>query len=93
MESIQELNLVELGDKFGPDLVNRLEKDIQYSIKQKENFKIEIVAESTLFAEVAFVARAYAYIYEVSKKRKEIVDENRIGFDVCDKVNQLIKSL
>jgi hypothetical protein len=92
MNNVEEVNLVELEEKYGADLVNKLEKDIKFAVEeQKLNFKIETVDESKYFAEVVFVTYAYATIYRVSIKRKAIIEENKISFDVCNKVNQLFK--
>lgn len=93
METVKEINLEQLEEKYGKGLIEKLEEHIAYSTKENIEFKIEVVCESQNFSEIAFVSCGYAYIYEVSRKRKKIIDENRINWEACEKIAKLMNQL
>lgn len=94
MESVQEVNLQVLEDKYGADLVEKLQERIDYSNENNTNFKIEVVNDDcTYFAEIAFISIGYAYIYEVSLKRKNICSVNRVGWRACKAIADIQKQM
>lgn len=94
MDAIQEVNLQELEEKYGAGLVEKLQENIDYATKENIEFKIEIVSnDSTYFADIAFITSAYAYVYEVSLKRKTITSENYIGWRACAEIAKIMKKL
>jgi hypothetical protein len=94
METIQDVNLQELEEKYGKDLVEKLQKNIDYATKENIVFKIEVISDDpTYFASIAFITSAYAYVYEVSLKRKTITSENYIGWRECAAIAKIMEKL
>jgi hypothetical protein len=94
MEAIQEVNLQELKEKYGKDLVEKLQGNIDFVTKNNYKFKIEVVDDDAVyFAEIAFVTGGYAYVYQVSLDRKTIVFETRIGWRACEAIAKIMEKL
>jgi predicted proteasome-type protease len=94
MEAIKEVYLQELEEKYGTDLVKKLQENIDYATKENIEFKIEVVSfDSTYFTDIAIITSAYAYVYEVSLKRKKITSENYIGWRACAEIAKIMKKL
>lgn len=92
METTQTVNLEELEEKFGTNLAEKIKAKISYCEENKELYKVEVVEESKYFPEIAFVTKAYSYIYQVSLTRKSITSENFIGWGACKKIAKLMEN-
>jgi hypothetical protein len=90
----QVIDLVELEEKYGADIVGRLRDHIDHCVNENLKYKIDVNTQDYRnFTYITFATRAYAYSYEISNKRKNIVGENRVGFFEVEKIQWLMNSL
>lgn len=92
MEETQEINLEQLEENYGAELVEKLKSHIERAHEKNWKFKVEVVDETKCFAEIAFVNDGFAYIYEVMLKDKSIVSKNFIGSGACKNVLKAMNS-
>ena len=88
----QVIDLVELEQKCGPDVVKELKGDITHATENNLNWKIKVIYESKNFINFACATPSYSQVYEVSKKRKEICEKYFIGKFDCEILNNLMNS-
>jgi hypothetical protein len=93
MESIQEVNLQELEEKYGGELAKEIEDNINYCTENNQNFKIEVIRESDYFYTVVFATKSYTHLYDVSKRRKKISDKSFFGIVDARQALEIMESL
>jgi hypothetical protein len=88
----QVIDLVELEEKYGADLANAIKNDLDFAIEQNHDWKLKVIGEGKYVITIAFVYKFSTCIYEVSKRRKKIMDKYILGKFDCEKLIGLMNS-
>lgn len=93
-ETVEDIDqfLLNASNIFGPDLKEKISENIKRAKEDGYDFKIEINTEK-VFVAVLFVTSFYVKKYEISRKRKVIVEEFIIGKDECREMLDFMESV
>lgn len=88
----QFIDFVELEEKYGAELAEEIKSDLDFANKNNHEWKFEIIDEGKNVVSLAFVHHFSTCVYEVSKRRKVIVEKYILGKFNCEKLHSLMSS-
>ncbi|TYS50114.1 hypothetical protein [Bacillus infantis] len=91
VENIEQF-LESASNNFGRELAHEMSLNVSWAKKQGHDFKIVVPMDHGNFATVLLVTSAFVRSYEVSKKRKVIVDQFLVGKSECRQMLELMES-
>lgn len=92
MKTVKEVNLEQLEEKYGAELVKEIRERMEHSIEKGWDFKVEVISEGEFYAKIAYATYAFIYIYDLKLKTKRVLKQIQIGSVDCKRYLDIMNS-